>query len=96
MWYERMTRMHICLIYLYTSKGYPLASTTHLGMQWQSVVQLPAHLTPAERVKLSDNGSSSFSPQNSQLTQISGPGWISPTKVFYYSANYPMVNNIGM
>lgn len=61
-----------------------------------SGVQLLAHLTLAERVKVSDNGSSSFSPQNSQLTQISGPGWISLTKVFYYSANYPLVNNMGM
>lgn len=78
------------------SEGYLLASTSHHGMQWQSAVQLPAHLTLAERVKVSDNGSSSFSPQNSQLTQISGPGWISLTKVFYYSANYPLVNNMGM
>lgn len=39
-----------------------LACTSPHGMCWQSVMQLPVHLTPAERVKVSDNGSSSFSP----------------------------------
>lgn len=78
------------------SEGYQQASPTLHGMQWQSVVQPPAYLTTAERVKDSNTGSSSFSPQNSQLTQISGPDWISLTKVFYYCANYPLVNNMAV
>lgn len=78
------------------SEGYQQASPTLHGMQWQSVVQPAAYLTTAERVKDSNTGSSSFSPQNSQLTQISGPDWISLTKVFYYCANYPLVNNMGV
>lgn len=103
--------MHICIIIFLSlhnfersqyiqgawqwSEGYQQASPTLHGMQWQSVVQPPAYLTTAERVKDSNTGSSSFSPQNSQLTQISGPDWISLTKVFYYCANYPLVNNMG-